>query len=359
MIDAGDRAYVYAKACGILSKSFVGKRLHLLSRLRTLSEFDRMVFPDSHKELPGNELLADLEKRIEARSVSQIISIIKQYKKPPKLLLLQLRAYEYSGLKTCLHHIASGDKELPSIYDIGKRYGTISFAAYPDIHAMLKESDLNYLLSDNRITNVNSDNLMALEIELDRYYYNEVNKSLDMLSDEDSRIARVILAEEISLRNCVWAFRLRRYFNKNSIQTAKFLLKIKMKVDLDEKKITFGQTSDYVKKTVSLEKEAVQSLDMPLDSRAPWHGWRWEKFLNPEKSEDKWLVDPRFFQNASAQYLNHLAQKHVHQMPMAVGSVFCFVKLKQFEENILTSIAEGLGLGMDNNDVFRLLEIPA
>jgi vacuolar-type H+-ATPase subunit C/Vma6 len=359
MIDAGDRAYVYAKACGILSKSFVGKRLYSLTRLHTLSEFDRTVFPDSHRELPGNELLADLERRIEARAVSQILSIIKHYRKPPRLLVLQLRAYEYGSLKTCLHYITSGGKKKPQLCDIGK-YGTINFGAFPDLQAMLKDSGLNYLLSgDRKIQNLNGEDLTALEIDLDRHYYNEIIKSLNTLSDEDSQIARVILAEEISLRNCVWAFRLRRYFNKNSLQTAKYLLKIKMKADPDEKKITLGQTSDFSKKEIALESEAAQSLEKPLDSRAPWHGWRWEKFLNPEKTEDNWIVDPRFFQNASSQYLYRLAQRCIHHMPMAISTAFCFIKLKQYEESILTSIAEGLGLGMDNNDVFRLLEVPA
>jgi vacuolar-type H+-ATPase subunit C/Vma6 len=46
-------------------------------------------------------------------------------------------------------------------------------------------------------------------------------------------------------------------------------------------------------------------------------------------------------------------------MPFSINSIFCYIKLKQFEEDLLTSITEGLGLGMAGKDVFNLLEVPA
>jgi hypothetical protein len=46
-------------------------------------------------------------------------------------------------------------------------------------------------------------------------------------------------------------------------------------------------------------------------------------------------------------------------MPFSVNAEFCYIKLKQFEEDLLTSVAEGLGLGMGGNDVFNLLEVSA
>ena len=75
MTGLGERAYAYAKACGIIGKSFVGKRIHLLEKAGSLSELDRMVFPDSSQNLPEKELLFDLEKRISERAVNSIISL--------------------------------------------------------------------------------------------------------------------------------------------------------------------------------------------------------------------------------------------------------------------------------------------
>jgi len=112
-------------------------------------------------------------------------------------------------------------------------------------------------------------------------------------------------------------------------------------------------------KKISLAAEALESLNFPLDSRDAWHGWRWEKLLNSEDQAGIWKVDPRYFQNAAAQYLYRLALRYFHTMPMSVSAVFCFIKLKQFEEDLLTSVAEGLGLSMDSVEVFKLLGEPA
>jgi len=40
-----------------------------------------------------------------------------------------------------------------------------------------------------------------------------------------------------------------------------------------------------------------------------------------------------------------------------LDSCFCFIKLKQFEEDLLTSYAEGLGMGMSGKDVLAMLEL--
>jgi len=107
----------------------------------------------------------------------------------------------------------------------------------------------------------------------------------------------------------------------------------------------------------SLAAEAVQSLDFPLDTRSSWRGWKWEKLLNREQASSHWTADPRHFQNAASGYMYKLAMRSFHRSPMSVSAVFCFIKIKQFEEDLLTSIAEGLALGLDSANVFRLLEV--
>jgi len=41
---------------------------------------------------------------------------------------------------------------------------------------------------------------------------------------------------------------------------------------------------------------------------------------------------------------------------MSVSAIYCFIKLKHFEQDILISVAEGLSIGMDSSSVFKLLE---
>jgi hypothetical protein len=352
MQDAGERAYAYTKACGIIGKSFVGKRLAALGRLRTLSEFDRLVFPELRRELPGRELLVDLETRIARRAVDHILKIVNAYRNPPELLVRLLRSCEYSDLKTCLHYLAGGMQKIPAPSNLG-RFGTVRFEAFPDLAAMLADTEFEFLLSED-LAALQAD-LTPLETELDKRYYLGLKDSLLRLSGDDRSIAERILAEEISLRNCSWALRLRTYFKKSPSETAKYLMDIKMRVGLDEIPGGIREHKSVPRlKEISLAAEAFAALELPLDSRQAWRAWRWEHFLNPEKGGE-WFADPRYFQNAASEYLYQLAARCLHQTPMSISAGFCYIKLKQFEEDMLTSVAEGLGLGMGGSDVFELL----
>jgi vacuolar-type H+-ATPase subunit C/Vma6 len=335
----GERAYAYAKACGIIGKSFVGKRVAELRGLRLLSELDRLVFPEARRDLPDRELLVDIERSIEKRAVRHILAIVNSYTEPPDLLIHQLGAYEYSDLKTCLHYIARGIKTLPVLCGIG-RFRTIRFEAFPDLAKMLSETKYEFILSKNiKALKPDSREFVLIETELDTYYYLGLINSLGDLSDEDRDIAQKILVNEISLRNCAWALRLRTYFRKSAAEVGGHLMNIRMQAEI----------------SANIASDALKSLNLPLDSRAPWRGWKWEKFLNPEKTGEHWNLDPRYFQNAASRYLYRLALSSFHRAPMTVSTIFCFIKIKQFEEDLLTSVAEGLGMGMSGGDVFEML----
>ncbi|MDR0316461.1 MAG: V-type ATPase subunit [Treponema sp.] len=340
--DAGERAYAYAKACGIISKSFVGKRISILAGLHSLSELDRLVFPELHRELPGRELLIDLETRIVSRAVRHILAVISSYEEPPELLVHQLRSFEYADLKTCLHYIVAGKRTAPVCANLG-RFSTIKFKFFPDLERMLTGTEFEFVLKENISADSKFD-LTAVETELDMHYYRKLAVSLGQLSSEDSSSVMRILCEEISLRNCVWALRLRSYFNESAAEAAEHLMDI--------------QIANSDGRGISLSRDAYKSLDKPLDTRSAWNDWKWEKFLNPEKYGEMWKVDPRHFQNAASEYLYRLALSCFHHVPFAVGAISCYIKLKQFEEDILTSITEGIDLGMSCADVFTLLEVP-
>ncbi|MDR2729594.1 MAG: V-type ATPase subunit [Treponema sp.] len=340
MLDAGSRCFAYAKACGIIRKSFVGKRISALADIHSLNEFERSLFPVS-RDLPGEELLVDLEKRIIERTIKHITSIIVSYEKPPLLVHL-LRSYEYSDLKTCLHYIDAGKKEAPPVCGIGT-FQSINFNEYPDIPKMLENCELKNLQSLKRGKVTDS---VETETEIDRFYYQSLKDKLLELSNEDRIIAQILIADEISIKNCIWAFRLRSYFQKTAEETRKYLMDISMPIPGGRKE-------------VSLLDEALKSLDYQLDMSSEWKSWKWEKLLNPESASQYWSVDAKYFQNAASKYLYHRTWRYFRRMPMSVSMVYCFIKLKQFEEDILTSIIEGIGLGMSSNDVLGMLEIAA
>jgi len=339
MIGAGERAYAYAKACGIIGKSFLGRRIAALHPVSRLSELDRLVFGAEARELPERELLSDLERRFSRRSVSAITSLLNSYKNPPELLILLIQVYEYADLKTALALIVEGETSVkPSFTPLG-RFSTVHFDAWPDTKAMLAGTDFEFLLKRYFNKNDSEDNQaeeLSLETTLDRRYYSKLWASLKKLKKNDRRAAEKITAEEISLRNCAWVLRLRTYYGMKEYEVKQHL------VDIEE--------------NPRLCEDALAALEFSLDSRSDWEKWKRIRFLNPGSFSGSWQADPRYFQNAASEYLYRLALHNFRLQPSSIDTIFCFIKLKQFEEDFLTSNAEGLSMGMTGKEVLSMLE---
>ncbi|MDR2053549.1 MAG: V-type ATPase subunit [Treponema sp.] len=347
----GERAYVYAKTCGIIGRSFLGKRIPRLSSVNRLSELDRLVFPDSFRDLPERELLVDLERRILGRSVGQILNIVNAYKKPPELLIRLLRAYEYADLKSALIALAGGERTAPEWTPL-ERFSTVHFGAYPDLKAMLKNTEFEFLLEDTpgagrpasesaAATPDGGIDSIRMQTKLDRHYYTALWKSLLKLPKHDRDGIGKILEEEISLRNVIWTLRLRTYYRMEAEDVREHLVFIEKR------------------KGKSLAQDALDSLELPLDTRPAWEKWRRGGFLNREVPDEHWTADPRYFQNVVSVYLYRMARLYFRRRPVSMDTPACFIKLKQYEEDLLTSMAEGLGLGLPSGDVFSLLELEA
>jgi vacuolar-type H+-ATPase subunit C/Vma6 len=349
----GERAYVYAKTCGIIGKSFVGKRIPLLASVNRLLDLDRLIFPDSFRELPERELIVDLERRILNRSVVQILKIVNVYEKPPELLVRLLRVYEYADLKSALVALAGGEKTAPDWMPL-ERYGTVRFGSYPDLGAMLKNTEFAFLLTDsgraakasgaegpvpkNTATPDGEIDNIRMQTKLDRRYYTALWESLLELPKYDREGIGKILEEEISLRNVTWALRLRTYYHMEAEDVKEHLVLIKRR----------GKRS--------LAQDAFDSLNFSLDTWADWEKWRRAGFLNKETPDKHWAADPRYFQSAASVYLYRMARFYFRRRPVSMDTPACFIKLKQYEEDLLTSMAEALNLGIPSGDVFSLLE---
>jgi vacuolar-type H+-ATPase subunit C/Vma6 len=104
-------------------------------------------------------------------------------------------------------------------------------------------------------------------------------------------------------------------------------------------------------------EESIRCLDFPLDNFSAWSSWHWKEFLNPESANRHWHADPRYFQNAASRYLYRLARRCYRQSSLSLDTIFCFIKIKQFEEDLLTSSAEGLGIGVAVKEVFSILGV--
>jgi len=365
MTDFSERSYAYAKACGIISKSFVGKRVPGLEKASRLSELDRLVFAAGAKSLPEKELLRDLEKRIINREVNSIISIVKCFSRPPEFFKLLVRSYEYADLLSAINASRDKEKNAPAHVDLG-RFQTVHFEAWPDIPKMIEGTAFVFLLEKlNKMSNAmgGEKQSFSLQSALDQHYYTALWKALFSLYENDRQAAEKILSDEISLKNSSWALRLRTFYQMPAKEVKLHL------VDIPEEK--YGPSARYLRTwrhesprekkskvvSTSLVHDAAASLDYQLDDYSDWSTWRWKEFLNPPVEGRHWQADPRFFQNAASRYLYNLARHNFRFNPSSLDTIFCFIKLKQFEEDVLTSSAEGLGIGMSVKDTLSMLGV--
>jgi vacuolar-type H+-ATPase subunit C/Vma6 len=345
MPNMGERAYAYAKACGITGKSFVGKRLSRLNGLTRLSELDRLIFGKDARDLPERELLVDLERRIIDRTAAQIIALVDSFTTPPELLTRMVRDFEYTDLKRMITAASAGERTPPAYTDIG-RFATINYGAYPNLNLMLKDTEFEHLLAD--LTAPGS-KPMVIQKKLDHHYYTGLWESLGKLAPKDRKSIESILVEELSLRNAAWALRMRTYYNMSDEEVREYLVFIPALGNFPRRHGGAGKTQP------TLADDALNSLSMALDNPADWDRWRWTSFLNPRRSGESWTADPRYFQNAAAEHLYRLARHSFRLRPFSLDMTACFIKLKLFEEDLLISVAEGLSLGMGAQDVLELL----
>ena len=334
MAGTGERAYAYAKACGILGKSFLGAARDRLTSVGRPAELDRLIFPDSPLDLPERELSVRLERRIADRAAAHIVRIVSSFSSPVPALVRLVRSYEYADLKASLASIAARERIQTPHVDIGP-FATVDWEAYPDVQKMLFSTEFDWIKEAPT-----EETLVEIQPELDVRYYRALWKEVLALPKSDRMGFETLIAEEIELNNIVWALRLRVYYGLTEEGLEKRLV-------------------DVSRRGISLTAAAYEAMALALDRREDWRGWKFESLLNPEEGVNYWKLDPRYVQNAAARALARRARLLFHRRPFASDAVACFIKLMQFEEDLLTSVAEGLTLGLGAKETLSLLEVNA
>jgi vacuolar-type H+-ATPase subunit C/Vma6 len=326
-----ERAYAYAKICGIIEKSFISNNFSKIV-LGDTNNIENMIFPGSSGGSDSKQ--GSLEERIVKRSVASLLSVICFFRKPPPLVSLLMRSYEYADLKNVLNAICAGEETAPHYTNLGK-FSTINFSAYPDLSVMLKGTDFHFLLKEKiefgKI--VQGDYFSLL---LDKHYYTALLAELSKIPKYDCEGGRKLLGEEISLANCSIAMRLMNYYE--------------MQRDEIKKRLIYGKTS---KTGVNLASDALLCLDFDMDHISGWQSWRRKTFLNIDGAGKYWKCDPRYFQNASSLYLYKMARKNLRKRPFTLDTIICFIRLIQFEEQMLKSLYWAVKLGIKPDEVLK------
>lgn len=320
-------AYVFAKASGMLAKSFVGPRTIQLFETRNLSDLWSLIFMAEVPLVPENMLAQLIEEKAEQVFISDFMKLLDAYDKPDAVAVQLLRFYDYSNIKELGAALLKRQSSVPAIADIGK-YSMLNYENWPRIQDITKYSTINWY--DTVPTRTDQKDVDA---RLDIQYTKELWESVRELPRQEGVPVKKLIKAYIVFQNIIWAIRLMSYYG--------------MKADDIAKQLVFEDNDVY--KNDVLAGPALSILGKSLDSWDDWSAWRYVGLLNPNDESGIWKIDPRWIQNAVNVHLNKMVYKEFGQHFSSSHVLVTWYKIKEYELNCIRTSVEGLRLNVESS----------
>lgn len=323
---AGASAFVYAKASGMVAKSFVGERAHLLFDVQTISELWSLLFHEEVPLVPESILAKLLEEKAEDVFLSQYAGLLNVYDKPDAVLIQLLRSYDYHNIKMIAAALCDNQKNIPKISDLST-YTMLNYKKWPNFAQITAGSTISWY---NTVPEWETQQKM--DTRLDLQYAKELWAAIHCLSRSEREPVQKFLQEQLVIENIIWAIRLRVYYDMSS----------------DEIIQRLAFATDYTQKNDPLASAAVHILDYALDSWEDWKDWKYAHLLNPHEDGAVWTVDPRWVQRSANVYRNKKALTQFRRYPFTPHVLVTWFYIKEHELNCIRTAAEGLRLNTDS-----------
>ena len=322
-------AYVYAKASGMLAKSFVGSRADKLFSAKSLGELYGLLFDDELPVVPESMLAKIIEKKAQQRFITQYTGLLENYSSPDELLVTLLRSYDYENIKEVGAALCYRENALPDLVDIGS-YSRIGYKYWPDLAAMTANSSVSWYNKPPE-----SSQQQAIDQKLDLQYISQLWQSVKKLPISEKPLLEEFVRREVVYQNIMWALRLKVFYRYRDEKITSMLAYEGVS----------GQKNDL------FAKDAFAILDKETDSWEVWSGWKYAEFLNPHEDGVVWEIDPCWVEMMMRRDLNQRALRAFHKNPSSALVLFSWFKIKQNELGYIRSVAEGLRLDMDSDEI--------
>lgn len=335
MDKSGASAYVYAKASGILARSFVGSRTIKLFEAKSLSDLWVMVFNTEVPMIPETMLAKQIEIDAQKKFIKEYTDLVSCYSKPDPIFTILLKFYEYSNLKDVVSSLVTGKNQLPPLADIGK-FATLNYSKYPDLEKITEGTEFAWCKT---VPDIHSEK--DIEHMLDVQYVREVWKAIQKLPFTEREPVEKFLGQSFLHKNISWALRLKMYYNFTNEQVKSYL-------------IALSDNPDYSDPVAGY---ALKVLDFPLDSWADWKQSALSDYINPYFGSENWEIDPRWLQQSLKKRTNDLALKTFRLYPFTANVLVTWFKIKQFELDWIRIAAEGLRLNVSSAELKKIAGI--
>lgn len=338
-------AFVYAKASGMLAKSFVGSRATRLFDAASLQELWTLVFQTEVPVMPEVMLAKKIEQEAERNFLQDYISLLQNYSHPDAILVDILRFYDFDNLKDIAASLSvaktSGRAaEIPDIADIGC-YSMLNYRKWPDIAGITAGSPVSWY---NTVPEFSRQ--QELDSQLDMQYIRTLWHSMKRLPSVSRSVVEYLIREELVMYNIIWALRLRIYYGMDKESVLPLLATVQ------------NWKTEREIKNDPLAGPAVKTFAFAVDTYTDWEHWKYAEYLNPHEEGVVWEVDPRWVQQAAKTALNKKALQEFHRHPFTAGVLLTWFKIKQYELDCIRTAAEGLRLAVTPDQARDFAGIP-
>ena len=320
MDKSGADAFVYAKASGMLAKSFVGPRTQLIFEAKKLSELWSLLFSEEVPLIPEVLLAKEIEKKAENQFVKNFSMLLNCYTNPDKVSLFLLKSFDYANLREIVYALSNEEKELPELTDIGN-YSELNIKYWPKLSKITEKTSFSWYKEVPSL-----DDQKDYDQKLDLQYIKNLWAAVQTLPKSEISIVKNFIQEKISLDNCIWALRLKKYYEMSNDEIIEKLFSVEE--NPSEKDILCG--------------EAIKMLNYDLDSFESFKNWKYKNLLNENTEGEVWFVDPIWIQQSAKIYLTKKAYKSFHQHPFTANVLVSWFFIKQTELDYIRNAVENL-----------------
>ncbi|MDD5930033.1 MAG: V-type ATPase subunit [Spirochaetales bacterium] len=324
----GAGSFIYAKASGILGKSFIGNKAQILFEQKSLEDFWNLLFKTPVPLVPEVLLAQQIEKTAFTRFLDQYKYFISLYDNPSSVLIDQLYVYEIENLKEAADSLCNGQTVPPVFVDLGK-LSKLNLTAWPDIAKITANSDFSWY---NHVPEIHEQQQMdfRLDLQLIRHLWKSVNSE----KGEDRDVLLEMYKEEYIIKNIVWALRLKIYYKMSKDDIIRNLLYVTDSQNLQD----------------PIASMAIKILDYPLDNYEVWQNWKFSELVNPNVEGGLWQIDPSWIEQLNRTKLNKMALRIFHQYPMSVCALIGWYKIKKYELHCIKTAVESLRLNINPSE---------
>ncbi|MCQ2611752.1 MAG: V-type ATPase subunit [Treponema sp.] len=332
MDNTGASCYVYAKASGMVAKAFTGPRLAKLFSIHNLQELWHTLFTEEMPVVPQGLLARAIEVKAVKQFHKDFKKLMECYSQPADVLKQLIRFYDYENIKTIGAALAQGKTAMPELVDISP-YNIIDYSKWPDIRLMTAGSVLAWY---NTVPTVHQQ--QELDSKLDVQYLRDLFAAAEKLPAEEREPVKELFTEYYSMRNMIWAMRLKVYYNMDAEKIAS--------------RIAF--LDPRAGKTDILAGKALKILNKNPENIEDWKNWKYASLLNPYEPGIPWKLNPSFVEEKANALFYQKANRAFHKYPFTTMVLVSFFFIKSSELDCIRTATEAIRLNVTEEEMAKI-----